>query len=103
MFLRVVSLFLLNLCALAAIELSSATAVSEEAEASTIETSAKVFGYNLFNGSFASNTQFRYNPNYRINIGDTINVKIWGAIEIEAALTVIRRATSSSPRSGRCR
>lgn len=103
MFLRVVSLFLLHVCALAAIELSSATAVSEEVDASRIETSAKVFGHNLFNGSFASNTQFRYNPNYRINIGDTINVKIWGAIEIEAALTVDSQGNIFIPKVGTLR
>ena len=59
-----------------AIELSSiAQAGSSDVNGSAVEQSAKVFGYNLFNGSFASNTQYRYNPNYRINIGDTINIR----------------------------
>ena len=86
--------------ALLAIELSSATHVSSDSNSSYIEASAKVFGYNLFNGNFASNNQYRYNPNYRINIGDTVNVKIWGAFELEAALTVDSQGNIFIPKVG---
>ena len=77
------------------VELNSSAAYSAEAQGKT-----KVFGHNLFNGSFASNNQFRYNPNYRINIGDTINIKIWGAFELDAPLNVDSQGNIFIPKIG---
>ncbi len=83
------------------IELSNVVEVNSSG-ANSVQSSetAKVFGHNLFNGSFASNNQFRYNPNYRINIGDTINIKIWGAFELDAALNVDSQGNIFIPKIG---
>lgn len=50
--------------------------------------SIRVFGDNLFNGSFSKSSQHRYNPHYRINIGDTINIRLWGAFDFETTSSV---------------
>ena len=60
----------------------------------------KVFGYNLFNGSFSHNTQHRYNPEYLISIGDTINIKMWGAFEYVTKVTVDSQGNIFIPKVG---
>lgn len=62
--------------------------------------SVKVFGYNLFNGSFSQNTQHRYNPEYLISIGDTINMKMWGAFDFETKTTVDSQGNVFIPKVG---
>lgn len=59
-----------------------------------------IFGTTLFNGSFSQNRQYRYNPNYLINIGDTVNVKLWGAFDYEAALSVDTQGNIFIPKVG---
>lgn len=47
------------------------------------------FGDNLFKGNFKENIfNYNYNPNYLINIGDTIDIKLWGRINQELKLNV---------------
>jgi protein involved in polysaccharide export with SLBB domain len=46
------------------------------------------FGANLFTGAFARQAAAQFNPNYVINIGDSIRVRLWGAFEFQASLTV---------------
>ena len=93
-------IFLLLVCVmqLMAIELSD-IAVERN---STVEVpmSVRVFGQNLFNGSFSHKSQLRYNPEYRINIGDTILVKIWGAINLELKTTVDSQGNIFIPQVG---
>lgn len=47
-----------------------------------------VFGANLFTGAFARQAAAQFNPNYVINVGDSIRVRLWGAFEFQASLTV---------------
>jgi protein involved in polysaccharide export with SLBB domain len=47
-----------------------------------------VFGANLFTGAFARQAAAQFNPNYVINVGDSIQVRLWGAFEFRASLTV---------------
>ncbi|MCF8709478.1 polysaccharide biosynthesis/export family protein [Rhizorhapis sp. SPR117] len=47
-----------------------------------------VFGANLFTGAFARQAAAQYNPNYVISVGDSIRVRLWGAFEFQASLTV---------------
>ena len=61
---------------------------------------AKVFGYRLFNGSFSHNKQYRYNPNYLINIGDVVNVKLWGAFDFNASIPVDSQGNIFLPKVG---
>lgn len=88
---------------LLSIELSniSDTEIKEEAPNSQQqENTIKVFGYNLFNGSFSKHTQHRYNPEYLISIGDTINLKMWGAFEFITQATVDSQGNIFIPKVG---
>ncbi|HIM75974.1 MAG TPA: polysaccharide export protein [Campylobacterales bacterium] len=83
------------------VELSNITDTSsQELNTSQQDESIKVFGYNLFNGSFSKSTQHRYNPEYLISIGDTINLKMWGAFEFEAKTTVDSQGNVFIPKVG---
>ena len=85
-----------------AVELSSLSESEQKNEIVTLnENSAvKVFGYNLFNGSFSKNSQHRYNPEYKISIGDTIKVKMWGAFEFELKSDVDSQGNIFIPKVG---
>lgn len=87
--------------ALYAVELSNiADTTSGDANSSVIQESTQVFGYNLFNGSFSKNTQHRYNPEYLISIGDTINLKMWGSFDFEAKANVDSQGNIFIPKVG---
>lgn len=58
------------------------------------------FGEQVFQGNFKENKQFRYNPEYIINVGDVISVKIWGAYEFLADLIVDRQGNIFIPKVG---
>ena len=62
--------------------------------------SKQVFGHTLFNGSFSHNKQHRYNPNYLINIGDIVNLKLWGAFDFNASLPVDSQGNIFVPKVG---
>ena len=99
--LKFLTFFIALTLSLGAVELSGVSKAGQsDVNISAVDHSVKVFGYNLFNGSFASNNQYRYNPNYRINIGDTINVKIWGAFELDAPLSVDSQGNIFIPKVG---
>lgn len=83
------------------VELSNLTdTTAQDLNNSYTQESTIVFGYNLFNGSFSKNTQHRYNPEYLISIGDTINLKMWGAFEFEAKATVDSQGNIFIPKVG---
>jgi protein involved in polysaccharide export with SLBB domain len=71
-----------------------------EVNASYRENASTVFGYHLFNGSFSQNRQYRYNPDYLVNIGDTISLKLWGAFDLEVKLTVDMQGNVFIPKVG---
>ena len=58
------------------------------------------FGEAIFKGNFKENQQFRYNPNYILNIGDVISVKMWGAYEFSAKLPIDRQGNIFIPKVG---
>jgi len=47
-----------------------------------------VFGANLFTGAFAHQEAAQFNPNYVVNVGDSVLVRLWGAFDFQSALTV---------------
>lgn len=47
-----------------------------------------VFGANLFTGAFARQGATQFNPDYAIAVGDNIQIRLWGAFEFDASLTV---------------
>ncbi len=79
---------------------TEATPDTTERNITRVEASSKVFGYHLFNGSFSENRQFRYNPNYLVNIGDTVNLKLWGAFDLDTQLSVDSQGHIFIPKVG---
>lgn len=47
-----------------------------------------VFGAQLFSGAFAREGATQFNPDYVVATGDSIQVRLWGAFEFDAQLTV---------------
>ena len=62
--------------------------------------SKSYFGEQIFQGNFKSTKQFRYNPDYIINVGDVVSVKLWGAFEFSADLTVDQQGNIFIPKVG---
>ena len=58
------------------------------------------FGENIFKGNFKENQQFRYNPNYVLNVGDVITVKMWGAYEFSDELSIDKQGNIFIPKVG---
>ena len=58
------------------------------------------FGEQLFKGNFKENTQFRYNPEYLLNVGDVISVKMWGAYDFAGDLAVDKQGNIFIPKVG---
>lgn len=58
------------------------------------------FGANLFMGGFAKQGVTQFNPNYAVNIGDTIALKLWGAFELDTLLTVDPKGNIFIPHAG---
>ncbi|QFT53783.1 polysaccharide biosynthesis/export family protein [Microbulbifer sp. THAF38] len=50
--------------------------------------SAPVFGQSLFQGAFKDQPFSGFNPDYRITVGDQINLQLWGAYSFSATLAV---------------
>lgn len=59
-----------------------------------------VFGANLFTGAFARQGATQFNPDYAIAVGDKIQVRLWGAFEYDAALTVDPKGNLFLPHAG---
>lgn len=49
---------------------------------------SNVFGAQLFTGAFARQAVTTFNSDYAINIGDTVDIRLWGAFNFQAPLTV---------------
>ena len=58
------------------------------------------FGANLFRGGFTSDREDGLNPNYVIQPGDRVTVRVWGAIEFGETLPVDARGNIFVPRVG---
>lgn len=59
-------------------------------QAEDYEKNAKsdVFGAQLFTGAFARQSASTFNNDYAINVGDTVDIRLWGAYNFQAPLTV---------------
>lgn len=62
--------------------------------------SSDVFGANLFTGAFARQGATQFNPDYAIAVGDKIQIRLWGAFEFDAALTVDPKGNIFLPHAG---
>lgn len=62
---------------------------------------SRMFGAQLFNGSAAdSGTGIGFNPSYVISLGDTIQVRLWGAFNFDGALPVDPKGNIFVPNIG---
>ena len=61
---------------------------------------SEVFGSQLFTGAFAHQGATQFNPDYAITIGDKIQVRLWGAYELDTALTVDAQGNIFLPNAG---
>ena len=64
------------------------------------EPHTRVFGWNLFQGNFKENEEPWYNPEYRIHIGDMINLRFWGALEYVQDIPVDSQGNIFIPKVG---
>jgi len=53
-----------------------------------VQAQSKMFGAQLFGGTFRANTGAGFNPNYQISIGDRIALRLWGAFMFDGQLVV---------------
>lgn len=59
-----------------------------------------VFGANLFTGAFSRQGATQFNPDYAIAIGDQVHVRLWGAYNFDAPLTVDPKGNIFVPHVG---
>ncbi len=67
---------------------TTATLLQAPPAAEPIDEEAQPFGANLFTGGFGGESDDGLNPDYVVSPGDQINLRIWGAIEHAALVTV---------------
>lgn len=53
-----------------------------------VNTDIKIFGEQLFRGAFATTSGSTFNDSYVINVGDNVQVRMWGAYQYAATMTV---------------
>jgi protein involved in polysaccharide export with SLBB domain len=61
---------------------------------------SEVFGANLFTGAFAREGATQFNPDYAVAVGDNIQVRLWGAFQFDAMLTVDPKGNIFLPHVG---
>ena len=58
------------------------------------------FGANLFTGGFSGDGENGLNPNYELQPGDRVSVRIWGATELNESLTIDHQGNVFLPTVG---
>lgn len=53
-----------------------------------VKTDVRIFGEQLFRGAFSTTSGSTFNDNYVINVGDNVQVRMWGAYQYAATMTV---------------
>lgn len=96
---KIFAALLLGSCSVSAVDLSSVE-FNEQNGTKPFQSTSSVFGAHLFNGNFTKTSQHIYNPDYRLAIGDKVNVKMWGAFEYEQQLSVDSQGNIFLPRVG---
>jgi len=98
---KLFKLILLSLVLISSLFGVDVTMEQNTTDHSRLSTSTKAyFGETIFQGNFKENRQFRYNPEYRINVGDVISIKIWGAYEYISDITVDKKGNIFIPKLG---
>ncbi|WP_444895089.1 polysaccharide biosynthesis/export family protein [Microbulbifer sp. EKSA008] len=74
--------------------------IDEPASLESHQNNVPVFGQTLFKGGFKDQPFSGFNPDYRITIGDQINLQLWGAYSFSASLTVDPKGNIFIPEVG---
>ncbi|WP_444906324.1 SLBB domain-containing protein [Microbulbifer sp. SSSA008] len=74
--------------------------IDEVASTELPRTGVPVFGESLFQGAFKDQPFSGFNPDYRISIGDQINLQLWGAYSFSATLPVDPKGNIFVPEVG---
>ena len=61
---------------------------------------SRVFGAQLFTGAFAREAAADFNADYAINVGDSVNVRLWGGYNYQSSLTVDAQGNIFLPNVG---
>lgn len=67
---------------------------------SDTQTRDPVFGHWLFRGEFARESFNGFNPDYRVAIGDKLQVQLWGGVEFDQSLLVDHQGNIFLPKVG---
>jgi protein involved in polysaccharide export with SLBB domain len=94
---KIILVLLSALFCFAAIDTGAITVIENS---SATNAQSNVFGSHLFKGNFANVKQHIYNPDYRLNIGDVVLLKMWGAFEFEQALSIDSQGNIFVPKVG---
>lgn len=65
-----------------------------------VKQTIKPYGHNLFTGNFINKKNTSFNPEYKIQIQDSISLKLYGAIEQQLELTVDNQGNIFVPEVG---
>ncbi len=68
--------------------------------AHTAAITSDTFGANLFTGAFTRSGPTQFNPDYAIAIGDSVQVRLWGAFNFDAPLVVDPKGNIFLPHVG---
>ncbi|MFL6654608.1 MAG: polysaccharide biosynthesis/export family protein [Sulfurifustis sp.] len=79
---------------------TSATAAPDVSGPLPPAASTRMFGAQLFNGSFRNLVGGGFNPNYQINIGDRIQLRMWGSFNFEGVMQVDAQGNIFLPNVG---
>lgn len=66
----------------------------------SVNINSDVFGAQLFTGNFAQQGSSQFNPNYMVEIGDQIQVRLWGGFAFDSVLTVDPQGNLFLPQIG---
>lgn len=66
----------------------------------SVNMNSDVFGAQLFTGAFARQGATQFNPNYVVAVGDSIQVRLWGAFDLDTVLTVDPKGNIFLPHIG---
>jgi protein involved in polysaccharide export with SLBB domain len=65
-----------------------------------VATTSDTFGANLFTGAFTRSGPIQFNPDYAISVGDSVQVRLWGAFNFDAPLVVDPKGNIFLPHVG---
>lgn len=78
----------------------SVSPLSSNPTVQQVATTSDTFGANLFTGAFTRSGPIQFNPDYAISVGDSVQVRLWGAFNFDAPLVVDPKGNIFLPHVG---